>query len=479
MGQKTNPISLRLNIDRHFDSCWYPKQSSEYGESLQRDLNIREYLKTLFGSLGLHTGRINVQMFPKKLHIHYFFHPDPLRASQRRRSQNLQHPQESKVHKGLSFLRSVRKQQKLSPTQPSLTFREILALERQKMPILSKNTPKKQSSLSTFLSREISKILSFKETLKNLQTSSFSKKSGEAGKLFLFKGFSAFKFSQDIFRKILDPQGIFLKKVSAKNLDRPKKIKLQDFSLLNSDFQGLAEIFFQKSHKVSENLGGFENLCRFLTLSQPLMKTRFQNISHSQEILSEYSKFFQMKKEVDFGDKKKKNESLTKSSLWSNVYTQRALFLEQKNLKHIERMIDQSFGSETVLVPFKVHSRTRSAHFLCQTVIQQFQKNLSFRQIYKNLLKDIQADPDVQGIRFVCSGRFGGIEMARVESRKYGQTSLHVFSSHIDYAHGHALTSSGLLGVKIWISYRPISTNPSLWGDKWSYPDKLEQHRKS
>ena len=476
MGQKTNPISLRLNIDRHFDSCWYPKQSSEYGQSLQRDLNIREYLKTLFGSLGLHTGRINVQMFPKKLHIHYFFHPDPLRASQRRRSQNLQHPQESKVHKGLSFLRSVREQQKLSSTQPSLTFREILALERQKMPILSKNTPKKQSSSSSFLSREISKILSFKETLKNLQISSFSKKSGKAGKLFIFKGFSAFKFSQDVFGKILDPQGTFLKKLSEKNLDRQKKIQLQDFPLLNSDFQKLTEIFFKKSHKISENLGGFESLCRFLTLSQPLMKTGFQNVSHSQEILSEYSKFFQMKKEIDFGNK---NESLIKSSLWSNIYNQRALFLKQKNLKHIERMIDKSFGSETVLVPFKVHSRTRSAHFLCQTVIQQFQKNLSFRQIYKNLFKDIQADPNVQGIRLVCSGRFGGIEMARVESRKYGQTSLHVFSSHIDYAHGHALTSSGLLGVKIWISYRPTLANPSSWMEKWSYHKKLEQHKKS
>ena len=58
--------------------------------------------------------------------------------------------------------------------------------------------------------------------------------------------------------------------------------------------------------------------------------------------------------------------------------------------------------------------------------------------------------------------------MARVESRKYGQTSLHVFSSHIDYAHGHAMTSSGLLGVKIWISYRPMITNSSSWRAKWS-----------
>jgi ribosomal protein S3 len=107
--------------------------------------------------------------------------------------------------------------------------------------------------------------------------------------------------------------------------------------------------------------------------------------------------------------------------------------------------------------------------------IQQFQKNLSFRHIYKGLLKDVQSDPSVQGIRFVCSGRFGGVEMARVESRKYGQTSLHVFSSHIDYAHGHAMTSSGLLGVKIWISYRPMAPNTSSWMNQWSQPHESSQ----
>lgn len=43
MGQKINPISLRLGVNRTWDSRWYAN-SSDYGRLLQEDLKIREYL---------------------------------------------------------------------------------------------------------------------------------------------------------------------------------------------------------------------------------------------------------------------------------------------------------------------------------------------------------------------------------------------------------------------------------------------------
>ena len=43
MGQKINPISLRLGINRTWDSRWYAEKG-EYGNLLQEDLKIREYL---------------------------------------------------------------------------------------------------------------------------------------------------------------------------------------------------------------------------------------------------------------------------------------------------------------------------------------------------------------------------------------------------------------------------------------------------
>ena len=43
MGQKSNPIGLRLQINRTWDSRWYANKG-EYGSLLQEDLKIRETL---------------------------------------------------------------------------------------------------------------------------------------------------------------------------------------------------------------------------------------------------------------------------------------------------------------------------------------------------------------------------------------------------------------------------------------------------
>ncbi|MCI4662107.1 MAG: 30S ribosomal protein S3 [Neomegalonema sp.] len=44
MGQKINPIGLRLGINRTWESRWYA-DSAEYGKLIHEDLAIREYVK--------------------------------------------------------------------------------------------------------------------------------------------------------------------------------------------------------------------------------------------------------------------------------------------------------------------------------------------------------------------------------------------------------------------------------------------------
>ena len=44
MGQKVNPIGLRLGINRGCDSIWFAKKR-EYGKLLIEDYKIREYIK--------------------------------------------------------------------------------------------------------------------------------------------------------------------------------------------------------------------------------------------------------------------------------------------------------------------------------------------------------------------------------------------------------------------------------------------------
>lgn len=51
MGQKVNPIGLRLGINRTWDSRWYARQN--YAILLHQDLKLRKYLKTRLSQAGV------------------------------------------------------------------------------------------------------------------------------------------------------------------------------------------------------------------------------------------------------------------------------------------------------------------------------------------------------------------------------------------------------------------------------------------
>jgi len=44
MGQKVNPIGMRLQVNRTWDSRWYA-DTKDYGDLLMEDLHMREFIK--------------------------------------------------------------------------------------------------------------------------------------------------------------------------------------------------------------------------------------------------------------------------------------------------------------------------------------------------------------------------------------------------------------------------------------------------
>ena len=65
MGQKVNPIGLRLGINRTWDSRWYA--DSGYGELLHEDLTIRNFLRSRLLQAGV--SRIIIERPAKKARI--------------------------------------------------------------------------------------------------------------------------------------------------------------------------------------------------------------------------------------------------------------------------------------------------------------------------------------------------------------------------------------------------------------------------
>ena len=65
MGQKVNPVGLRLGINRTWESRWYA--DDDYGSLLHEDLRIREYLRKRLTQAGV--SRIIIERPAKKARI--------------------------------------------------------------------------------------------------------------------------------------------------------------------------------------------------------------------------------------------------------------------------------------------------------------------------------------------------------------------------------------------------------------------------
>jgi SSU ribosomal protein S3P len=68
LGQKVNPIGLRIGINKTWDSGWYSDRN--YAKFLHADLKIREYLKKKLYSAGI--SKINIGRKAEKLIIDIF-----------------------------------------------------------------------------------------------------------------------------------------------------------------------------------------------------------------------------------------------------------------------------------------------------------------------------------------------------------------------------------------------------------------------
>ncbi len=65
MGQKVNPIGLRLGINRTWDSRWYA--DAQYGELLHEDIKLRKYLFDRLSQAGV--SKVVIERPAKKARI--------------------------------------------------------------------------------------------------------------------------------------------------------------------------------------------------------------------------------------------------------------------------------------------------------------------------------------------------------------------------------------------------------------------------
>ena len=90
------------------------------------------------------------------------------------------------------------------------------------------------------------------------------------------------------------------------------------------------------------------------------------------------------------------------------------------------------------------------AALIAQGIADQLARRISFRRAMKRAIQTVQK-AGALGVRVQCSGRLGGSEMARRESYREGRVPLHTLRADIDYGFREAKTSTGRVGIKVWI----------------------------
>ncbi|MES2746365.1 MAG: 30S ribosomal protein S3 [Bdellovibrionota bacterium] len=99
---------------------------------------------------------------------------------------------------------------------------------------------------------------------------------------------------------------------------------------------------------------------------------------------------------------------------------------------------------------FEIQKPDADATLVAQGIKAQLIRRVSFRRaMKKGIASAIKAG--AKGIKVQVSGRLGGADMSRVEKYREGRVPLHTLRADIDYGTAEALTTFGLIGIKVWV----------------------------
>ena len=90
------------------------------------------------------------------------------------------------------------------------------------------------------------------------------------------------------------------------------------------------------------------------------------------------------------------------------------------------------------------------AQLVADSIAQQLVGRVAYRRATKRSLQNAMR-LGAEGIKIMVSGRLNGAEIARKEWYREGRVPLHTLRADVDYATAEALTTYGILGIKVWI----------------------------
>jgi small subunit ribosomal protein S3 len=151
------------------------------------------------------------------------------------------------------------------------------------------------------------------------------------------------------------------------------------------------------------------------------------------------------------------------------VYTARPGIVIGKKGEDVEKLraeLAKKMGVPVNINIEEIRKPDLDAQLVADSVAQQLERRVMFRRAMKRVMQNAMRQ-GAEGIKVQVGGRLGGAEIARTERYHEGRVPLHTLRADIDYATSEALTTFGIIGVKVWIFKGEIlNVDEALSGDK-------------
>lgn len=101
------------------------------------------------------------------------------------------------------------------------------------------------------------------------------------------------------------------------------------------------------------------------------------------------------------------------------------------------------------------------AKIIADNIASQLEKRVMFRRAMKRSMQNAMR-AGAKGIKIMSSGRLNGIDIARSEWYREGRVPLHTLRADVDYATSEALTTYGIIGIKVWVYKGEAGSQPQV-----------------
>ncbi|MEO6589366.1 MAG: 30S ribosomal protein S3 [Pyrinomonadaceae bacterium] len=158
------------------------------------------------------------------------------------------------------------------------------------------------------------------------------------------------------------------------------------------------------------------------------------------------------------------------------IYTARPGIIIGRKGSEIEKLkeeLSRKTEREVIISIQEIRKPELNAQLQAEKIAQQLEKRIAFRRAMKKTIEE-SIRFGAEGIKVMMAGRLNGAEIARTEWSLVGQLPLHTLRADIDYGFAKALTTFGIIGVKVWI-YRGEILDPNASMARGTTTDPMKE----